>query len=95
MPLGDGTGPAGRGPGTGRRLGRCFGGSGFGRRAAGAGLGMTALAYVARDLFSQDSLIRAGVKKLLGAIVAGRKRLPASDVIEAEFKEIEEIKEKK
>ena len=43
MPFGDGTGPAGQGPMTGRRLGRCAGndipGNGFFGRGLGRGWG--------------------------------------------------------
>lgn len=40
MPKYNGTGPAGRGPGTGRGMGPCGGGTARGRRDAGRGQGV-------------------------------------------------------
>ncbi len=40
MPRGDGTGPSGKGPGTGRGLGPCGGGGGKGGKGTGGGRGM-------------------------------------------------------
>ena len=39
MPRGDKTGPAGQGPRTGKGMGPCGGGVGFGRRGCGRGFG--------------------------------------------------------
>jgi len=42
MPRGDGTGPTGKGPGTGRGLGPCGGGAGRGKKGGGRGMGRKA-----------------------------------------------------
>jgi len=62
MPNQDGTGPAGRGPGTGRGLGRCGLGRGASRdrgtRTSGTGLAAAFLGVVAEGLVYWLSSIR-------------------------------------
>jgi len=71
MPNQDGTGPAGRGPGTGRGLGRCGRGADRdgGTRKAGTGLAAAFLAVAAQGLVHWLSSIRKSKE---------RKTLPPS-----------------
>lgn len=62
MPFGDGTGPAGLGPRTGRGRGWCRRGGG---RALAAGVLVPMAAAVIRDLMRPDGRIRAAVRMFM------------------------------
>ncbi|MBD3241019.1 MAG: hypothetical protein GF331_10575 [Chitinivibrionales bacterium] len=59
MPLGDGTGPVGLGPRTGRGRGWCRRGQG---RALAAGVFLPMAAAVVRDLLLPDGRIRTAIR---------------------------------
>ncbi|MFP4014169.1 MAG: DUF5320 domain-containing protein [Chitinispirillaceae bacterium] len=65
MPYGDGTGPFGLGPGTGRKRGWCAGG----RKVAFWSLAAPVAAALVRDVMNPGGVLRGCVRQLLG----GRK----------------------
>ncbi|MFP4164865.1 MAG: DUF5320 family protein [Chitinispirillaceae bacterium] len=65
MPSGDGTGPLGLGPGTGKRRGWCAGG----RKVAFWSLAAPAAAAVIRDVMNPGGVLRGCFRQMLG----GRK----------------------
>ena len=69
MPFGDGTGPLGQGPRTGRGLGRCAGAGMGAERGRGRGLGFCRLAGAvdAADEQQRPALISA-LESLLAAL---------------------------
>ncbi|MFC2076285.1 DUF5320 family protein [candidate division KSB1 bacterium] len=98
MPLGDGTGPRGRGPGSGRRIGRCFRGQGAGRRIGGTGLGATLLTWMLQDCNRENSMIRSGLSKVLGRFtsrkpaLASPEKIDRNRVVDVEYQEITDNK---
>lgn len=101
MPRGDGTGPFGMGPGTGRRRGACTPGTGFGAsgRALFQGrnrwlLGLAAPMVVAaiRDLVNPRGLLRQCAAAFFpGKTAPGEKRI----MHEAEFSVLDSNPSKK
>ncbi|MBN1306785.1 MAG: DUF5320 family protein [Chitinispirillaceae bacterium] len=94
MPLGDGTGPRGLGPGTGRGRGGCRGFSsfpaGFGRRGTGIVGAMLPIAVaIVRDLANYNGLLRSFSRKLLP-----KKRTDSDKRVNASYTIIEEGKSK-
>ena len=83
MPLGDGIGPDGRGPLTGRGLGRCFlQGRGKGSILSGKGrvssIGLALAGIIVRDAFNPDGVTRRlvnGVCRLVSGMISRRERL--------------------
>ncbi|MBN1574965.1 MAG: DUF5320 family protein [Chitinispirillaceae bacterium] len=94
MPLGDGTGPRGLGPGTGRGRGGCRGFSyspvGFGPRGMGIfGAIIPIAAAIVRDLSNYNGLLRSFSRKLLP-----KKQMALGRQVNASYTVIDEEKSK-
>ncbi len=83
MPLGDGTGPDGKGPLTGRGFGRCFlqgRGKGSGQIRTGkiSSIGLALTGIIMRDAFNPHGVTRRlvnGVCRLVSEMIPKRERL--------------------
>ena len=83
MPLGDGTGPDGRGPLTGRGLGRCFlqgreKGSILSGKGRVSSIGLALTGIIMRDAFNPDGVTRRLVNRvyrLVSEMISRREQL--------------------
>lgn len=99
MPAGNGTGPEGKGSGTGRRQGWCFNKKGVVKGGLLGGFGASIIGVISYDLKSPNSILKSFIKKLLDN--KGKKESTEkieeknNKIIDAEYEIIEEDENKK